>query len=132
MNVVQTQTMNIRKISEQVITITPLKSFSEDETLDLAMENILALQRMISHPNTILIAQMPNHYIHTEARNYYNSKKELFSGIALFGANFVQMMMGNVFLKLLGPNPPTKLFKNEEDALKWAKSILKKPALQKH
>lgn len=55
------------------------------------------------------------------ARKYYVSPEssEFKSGMAMLVSSPMQRMLGNIFLKLNRPPYPTRLFSQEEEALKW-------------
>ncbi|HEY3445250.1 MAG TPA: STAS/SEC14 domain-containing protein [Myxococcales bacterium] len=92
------------------------------ETGKTARENH-GLMKQLVPPGTklpMLVDSRKVGSIDKEAKEVYASETGAFATcVAIVGDNPVVTMMANVFLMLSNPKCPTKLFSNEEAALKW-------------
>jgi hypothetical protein len=67
------------------------------------------------------------------ARKYYVSEESsrYKLGMAMLVTSPVQRMLGNLFMKLNKPPYPTRLFKEEEEAMDWLRSLEEEDAWTK-
>ena len=60
-----------------------------------------------------------------QARDYFaTAGNEGMSALAIIMENTFGCMIGNFYLKVSRPNIPTKLFSNEEQAIKWLQQYI--------
>ncbi len=119
----QTRVINIRKLSDSILETELRPTFEGDETLKDAEENIATFKEIMKDHKMCLLSKLPSHYIQTEAINYYKQVGPVFHAIALWGGSFSQIMVGNIFLKIVPNHTPTKIFKTREAAVEWLDQI---------
>ena len=57
-----------------------------------------------------------------EARSYYadnDRANELVCKVGLLAESLVAQVLGNSYVKIKNPRPPTRLFRNREEAISW-------------
>lgn len=63
-----------------------------------------------------------------EARQYFaeNTQKNQFAAVAVITSSLAQRLIINFYINFNRPNVPTKMFGDEEEAMKWLRKILDK------
>lgn len=92
--------------------------------LELAKENMLAIEEFTGETQYPLINHLPNYAVSNEARQFYSNYKPLGLCAGMVTNSFITKVLANFFLNFNKLQIPMKVFSNEEDAIKWAKSFI--------
>ena len=98
-----------------------------EQTLQDAQENLRTFRQVARRDLTPVLVNLEEaKSINAEAREYYSGDeyKELHNATAILIGNPVSKVLGNIFLGLNNIGVPTRLFTNEEKALKWLEEYL--------
>lgn len=98
-----------------------------DITLEAAKEGVKArIELQQDQPKLTLIDTRKVFQVSRQARKYGAKKEVVNLSIAmaiLAGTSLPATIIGNFFIKFNRPSIPTKMFKNEKNALKWLNSF---------
>lgn len=81
-----------------------------------------AFQELVDKPTPLFVDLHLTTGQSTEARNFFSNDPEhisLLTAVALVATNPVARVVGNIYMGLVVPKIPTKLFGNKESALEW-------------
>ncbi len=98
-----------------------------DVTLKDAKENSIAVNSLhIKKDFPLLIDSRDIRSITKEARDYFsmNNRESHVIAFGIIIGSPLSRIIGNFFMGLNKPRVPTRLFKNEAEALKWLKAYL--------
>ncbi|MBT1703529.1 DUF7793 family protein [Chryseosolibacter indicus] len=103
--------------------------YKEDVTIDLTaaqkvVSDRIKLCKNIAYPFLGTTQGLQN--LSKEAREYFSTEEgtRFMKKLAIVTTSSIDKMVGNFFLKFNHPAVPTRLFTNQEDALKWLKEDL--------
>lgn len=98
-----------------------------DFTLDAAIEGVNARRKLQQGKKMLVLIDTRKVFqVSKETREYGASKEvsELSAAMAILaGSSLAATIIGNFFIKFNKPFSPTKMFKKEENAIKWLNSF---------
>ena len=108
------------------------------ENAELEKEDIIAIneaKEILAQGNKYCVVFVPpnNGFISKEARDFSASELVYKNAIAkaIIIKNVSQRLIGNFFINFNRPPAPTKLFHNEEEAIKWLEEMTAKNNLHR-
>jgi hypothetical protein len=98
-----------------------------DFNIDSLKEFNLVMAKMVNYRMTPLLLTLDEFAIPPVETRVFWAKKEsctYASAEAYISSNIGHTIIGNFYLKFNKPGRPTKIFKNEEDAITWLKTFM--------
>lgn len=117
----QIQTTNLIVIlrSDDIIETRPRKDWSGVETIEHAVENMEAFVAVAGGERYPTLNYLPDHKVTDEAQIYYKNHPPVAIASAMIARSMMQMLLGNIFIKVRRLAIPSKLFTNVDDAVVW-------------
>ncbi|MEO9533182.1 MAG: STAS/SEC14 domain-containing protein [Crocinitomicaceae bacterium] len=121
MEIHYTSSIQIILRDDGIVITRPIAEMSETIELEHAIENIQKIHELKGDRRLLMIV-MKDGKFSQESRQLFGNTNDLVDKVALVATNLVSEVASNFFLGFNQPEIPIKLFKNEDDALKWLKS----------
>ena len=121
MEIHYTSSIQIILRDDGIVITRPIAEMSGTIELEHAIENIQKIHELKGDRRLLMIV-MKDGKFSQESRQLFGNTNDLVDKVALVATNLVSEVASNFFLGFNQPEIPIKLFKNEDDALKWLKS----------
>lgn len=116
---IQTSNLIVTLRSDDIVETRPRKDWGGVEKLEHAIENMEAFVAIASGEMYPTLNYLPDHKVSDEAQIYYKNHPPVAMASAMIARSMMQMLLGNIFIKVRRLPIPTKLFTNVEDAVVW-------------
>ncbi len=125
----ETQTSNLRILlrSDNIIETRTLGGWCGKSTLEHAKENMKAIEEFTGDTLYPMMNFLSSEELEKDAIEFYSNHEPMAVASAMIGKSLLARLVGNMFLKFFKLNIPTKLFADEEKALKWLSKFEPQP-----
>ncbi|MFK7799637.1 MAG: hypothetical protein AB8E82_19445 [Aureispira sp.] len=117
----ETRAVTIKVRSNGIIELRVKKSWTDPDTVEVALENIEMLTKAVEAGGRVILSFSPNTYLEKEVLGCYKKAKIGHVASAILVTSFGAKIVGNLFLKLIGSgnSVATKIFTKQENAEEW-------------
>jgi hypothetical protein len=116
---IQTQNLIIGIRVDDILETRTRKDWDGIEGVDHARENMAAIVEISNGVLYPTLNFLPDHKVTDEAQIYYKNHPPAAIASAMIARSMMQMLLGNIFIKVRRLSIPTKLFTNVDDAVIW-------------
>lgn len=109
---------------DDIVDVIPNENWIEPDTLEVAKENIAAMQKAIDGKPRALLSRTPSIYFSKEIMLYYSQAEVGEVATVMLTNSFGSKIIGTLFLKLTGKSrgdAPIRIFptSNRDEGIKW-------------
>lgn len=116
---IQTRNLIVGLRVDDIIETRTRKDWDSTEDIELAKENMAAIVEISNGVLYPTLNFLPDHKVSDDAQIYYKNHPPAAIASAMIARSMMQMLLGNIFIKVRRLSIPTKLFTNVEDAVIW-------------